>query len=75
MDPSTHGKTSETLDEAFRTHAKLKHSRKAEALREFNLAAMPVTERHDVQNDPRANECLSFNEKSPYHPSNRGIWE
>lgn len=40
--PSTHGKTREILDEAFRTHVKLKHSQ------EFNLAAIPATERHEA---------------------------
>lgn len=40
--PSTEAKTSETLYEAFRTHIKLKHSE------EFNLAAMPATERHEA---------------------------
>jgi hypothetical protein len=40
--PSTHGKTSEILDEAFRTHVKLKHSE------DFNLAAMPASERHQA---------------------------
>jgi hypothetical protein len=38
--PSTHGKTSEMLYEAFRAHVKLKHSE------DFNLAAIPPTERH-----------------------------
>jgi hypothetical protein len=33
--PSTLGKTSEMLDEAFRAHVKLKHSE------DFNLAAIP----------------------------------
>jgi len=40
--PSTWERTNETLYEAFRTHVKLKHSE------EFNLAAMPATERHDA---------------------------
>ena len=40
--PSTREKTNETLYEAFRTHVKLKHSE------EFNLAAMPATERHEA---------------------------
>ena len=40
--PSTHGTTAEMLNEAFRSHVKLKHSE------EFNLAPMPVTERHDA---------------------------
>jgi hypothetical protein len=40
--PSTREKTNETLYEAFRTHVKLKHSG------EFNLAAMPTTERHEA---------------------------
>ena len=40
--PSTWQKTNETLDEAFRTHVKLKHSE------EFNLAAIPATERHEA---------------------------
>ena len=41
--PSTHGKTSQILDEAFRIHIKLRHSE------DFNLAAIPATERHDAQ--------------------------
>jgi hypothetical protein len=40
--PSTGQETNETLYEAFRTHVKLKHSE------EFNLSAMPATERHDA---------------------------
>jgi hypothetical protein len=40
--PSTQGQTGETLNEAFRTHVKLKHSE------DFNLAAVPATERHDA---------------------------
>jgi hypothetical protein len=40
--PSTQGKTSEMLDEAFRAHVKLKHSE------DFNLAAIPATERHQA---------------------------
>jgi hypothetical protein len=40
--PSTREKTNETLYEAFRTHVKLKHSE------EFNLAAIPATERHEA---------------------------
>lgn len=40
--PSTWQKTNEALYEAFRTHVKLKHSD------EFNLAAMPATERHEA---------------------------
>ncbi len=40
--PSTHGQTTEMLNEAFRTHVKLKHSE------DFNLAAVPATERHDA---------------------------
>jgi hypothetical protein len=40
--PSTQGKTSEILSEAFRTHVKLKHSE------DFNVAAIPATERHDA---------------------------
>jgi len=40
--PSTWPKTNETLYEAFRTHVKLKHSE------EFNLAAIPATERHEA---------------------------
>jgi hypothetical protein len=40
--PSTQGQTTEMLYEAFRTHAKLKHSE------DFDLAAIPATERHDA---------------------------
>ena len=40
--PSTREKTNKTLYEAFRTHVKLKHSE------EFNLAAIPATERHEA---------------------------
>jgi hypothetical protein len=40
--PSTQGKTSEMLYEAFRVHVKLKHSE------DFNLAAIPATERHQA---------------------------
>jgi hypothetical protein len=40
--PSTQGKTSEVLYEAFRAHVKLKHSE------DFNLAAIPATERHQA---------------------------
>ena len=40
--PSTLGKTSEILDEAFRIHVRLKHSE------DFNLTAIPATERHDA---------------------------
>src|ERR1700681_2509033 len=40
--PSTLGKTSEILDEAFRAHVKLKHSE------DFDTAAIPATERHDA---------------------------
>jgi hypothetical protein len=40
--PSTWQKTTETLDHAFRTHVKLKHSE------EFNLAAIPAAERHEA---------------------------
>jgi len=40
--PSTWPRTNETLYEAFRTHVKLKHSE------EFNIAAMPATERHEA---------------------------
>jgi hypothetical protein len=40
--PSTLGQTSEMLYQAFRTHVKLKHSE------DFNLAAVPATERHDA---------------------------
>jgi hypothetical protein len=40
--PSNWQKTNETLYEAFRTHVKLKHSE------EFNLAAIPATERHEA---------------------------
>ena len=40
--PSTEAKTSEMLHEAFRTHVKLKHSD------EFDLAAIPATERHEA---------------------------
>ena len=40
--PSTQGKTSEMLYEAFRAHVKLKHSE------DFNLAAIPATERHQA---------------------------
>ena len=40
--PSTQGQTTEMLNEAFRTHVKLKHSE------DFNLAAVPATERHDA---------------------------
>jgi hypothetical protein len=39
---STQGKTSEMLYEAFRAHVKLKHSE------DFNLAAIPATERHQA---------------------------
>jgi hypothetical protein len=39
---NTREKTNETLYEAFRTHVKLKHSE------EFNLAAIPATERHEA---------------------------
>lgn len=38
--PSTAQETNEMLYEAFRTHVRLKHSE------EFNLAAIPATERH-----------------------------
>jgi hypothetical protein len=34
--------TNESIHEAFRTHVELKHSK------EFSLAAMPATERHDA---------------------------
>jgi hypothetical protein len=40
--PSTQRQTNETLYEAFRAHAKLKHSE------DFNVAAIPATERHDA---------------------------
>ena len=40
--PSTLRQTNETLDEAFRTHVKLKHSE------DFNIAAIPATERHEA---------------------------
>ena len=40
--PSTLGKTVEILREAFRDHVKLKHSE------DFNLAAIPATERHET---------------------------
>lgn len=40
--PSTWQKTNERLYEAFRTHVELKHSE------EFNLAAIPATERHEA---------------------------
>lgn len=40
--PSTGPETNEMLYEAFRTHVKLKHSE------EFNLAAIPATERHEA---------------------------
>ncbi len=40
--PSTLGKTSEILNEAFRAHVQLKHSE------DFNSAAIPATERHDA---------------------------
>jgi hypothetical protein len=40
--PSTQGQTNEMLYEAFRTHIKLRHSQ------DFNLAAVPATERHDA---------------------------
>ena len=39
---STGPEANETLYEAFRAHVKLKHSE------EFNLAAIPATERHDA---------------------------
>jgi hypothetical protein len=39
--PSTSQKTNETLYEAFREHINLKHSG------EFDLAAIPATERHE----------------------------
>ena len=40
--PSTLPQTNETLYEAFRKHVKVKHSE------EFNLAAIPATERHEA---------------------------
>jgi len=40
--PSTQGKTNEILYEAFRTHVKLRHSE------EFNVAAIPGTEKHEA---------------------------
>lgn len=40
--PSTMQKTNEALYEAFRAHVQLKHSE------DFNLAAMPATERHEA---------------------------
>jgi hypothetical protein len=40
--PSTQQQTSEMLYEAFRTHVKLKHSE------DFNIAAVPATERHEA---------------------------
>jgi hypothetical protein len=40
--PSTLPQTNERLDKAFRTHVKLKHTE------EFNLAAIPATERHEA---------------------------
>jgi hypothetical protein len=40
--PSTQGKTSEMLFEAFRTHVKLKHSE------DFDITAIPATERHEA---------------------------
>lgn len=40
--PSTGRETNNSLYEAFRAHVKLKHSE------EFNLAAIPATERHDA---------------------------
>ncbi len=40
--PSTLGQTNEVLYEAFRAHVKLKHSE------DFNLAAIPATERHEA---------------------------
>ena len=40
--PSTLGRTSEMLHEAFCAHVKLKHSE------DFNLAAIPATERHQA---------------------------
>ncbi|MGA8764344.1 MAG: hypothetical protein WB562_15865 [Candidatus Sulfotelmatobacter sp.] len=40
--PSTQQVTRERLDKAFHTHVKLKHSE------DFDLAAVPATERHDA---------------------------
>src|SRR6266567_1747487 len=40
--PSTQGKTSEMLYEAFRAHVKVKHSE------DFNPAIIPATERHQA---------------------------
>ena len=40
--PSTLQQTNERLDEAFRTHVKLKHTE------EFNVAAIPASERHEA---------------------------
>jgi hypothetical protein len=40
--PSTLPQTNERLDEAFRKHVKVKHTE------EFNLAAIPATERHEA---------------------------
>jgi hypothetical protein len=40
--PSTQQKTTDTLNELFREHIKLKHSE------DFNLAAVPATERHEA---------------------------
>ncbi len=40
--PSTQQQTSEMLYESFRTHVKQKHSE------DFNIAAIPATERHEA---------------------------
>jgi hypothetical protein len=40
--PSTQQQTSEMLHESFRAHVRLKHSE------DFNIAAVPATERHDA---------------------------
>lgn len=40
--PSTQSRTNEMLYEAFHTHVKLRHSE------DFNLAAVPATERHEA---------------------------
>lgn len=40
--PSTLSQTNEQLEEAFRTHMKLKHTE------DFDLAAIPATERHEA---------------------------
>ena len=51
--PSTLGKSSEMLHEAFCAHVRLKHSE------DFNLAAIPATERTRPKHDRRQRQLSS----------------